>query len=62
MAKTLPEATARKSLSLFPAAASLLLTVPNDDSGILSVIPSALFISKAVTATGSPLSSFRLRC
>ena len=48
---TLP--TARKSLSRFPAAMSLLLTVPNDDSGILSVIPSALFISKAVRATGS---------
>ena len=40
-------------LSRFPAAVSLLLTVPNDDSGILSVIPSALFISKAVRATGS---------
>ena len=37
---------------------SLLLTVPNDDSGILSVILSALFISKAVRATGSLLLSF----
>ena len=37
---------------------SLLLTVPNDDSGILSVIPSAPFISKAVRATGSLLVSF----
>ena len=32
--------------------------MPNDDSGILSVIPSARFISKAVRATGSPLLSF----
>ena len=32
--------------------------MPNDGSGILSVIPSALFISKAVRATGSPLLSF----
>ena len=42
-------------LSRFPATVSLLLTVPNDDSGILSVIPSALFISEAVSATGSLL-------
>ena len=39
-------------------AESSLLTVPNDDSGILSVILSALFISKAVRATGSLLLSF----
>ena len=32
--------------------------MPNDDSGILSVIPSTLFISKAVRATGSLLLSF----
>ena len=38
--------------------ARCLTSVPNDDSGILSVIPSALFISKAVGATGSPLLSF----
>ena len=37
---------------------SFLLTVPNDDSGFLSVIPIALFISKAVRATGSLLLSF----
>ena len=42
-------------LSRFPATVSLMLTVPNDDSGILSVIPSALFISEAVSATGSLL-------
>ena len=47
--------SARTSLSRFQAAVSLLLTVSNDDSGILSVIPSALFISKAVRATGSLL-------
>ena len=34
---------------------SSLLTVPNDDSGILSVVPIALFISEAVRATGSLL-------
>ena len=39
-------------------AVSSLLTVPNDDSGILSVIPIALFISKALRATGSLLLSF----
>ena len=36
----------------------LLLTGLNDDSGIFSVIPIALFISKAVRATGSLLLSF----
>ena len=50
--------SARTSLSRFPAAVSLLLIVPNDDSGILSVIPSALFISKAVRGIGSLLLSF----
>ena len=35
-----------------------LLTVPNDDSGILSVVPIALFISEAVRATGSLLLSY----
>eukprot|EP00450_Noctiluca_scintillans_P031051 CAMPEP_0194555686 /NCGR_PEP_ID=MMETSP0253-20130528/98365_1 /TAXON_ID=2966 /ORGANISM="Noctiluca scintillans" /LENGTH=716 /DNA_ID=CAMNT_0039403185 /DNA_START=160 /DNA_END=2307 /DNA_ORIENTATION=+ len=39
-------------------AVSSLLTVPNDDSGILSVIPIALFGSEAVRATGSLLLSF----
>ena len=32
--------------------------MPNDDSGILSVVPSALFISEAVRATGSLLLSY----
>ena len=39
-------------------AVSSLLIVPNDDSGILSVIPIALFGSEAVRATGSLLLSF----
>ena len=37
---------------------SSFLTVPNIDSGILSVVPIALFISDAVRATGSLLLSF----
>ena len=37
--------SARTSSSRFPAAVSLILTVPNDDSGILTVIPPALFVS-----------------
>ena len=32
--------------------------MPNDDSGILSVVPIALFISEAVRATGSLLLSY----
>ena len=37
---------------------SSLLSVPNDDSGMFSVMPIALFISEAVRATGSLLLSF----
>ena len=48
--------SARTSLSRFPAAVSLLLTVPNDDSGILTVIP--LVGSEAETFTRSLLLSF----
>ena len=50
--------SARTSLSRFPAAVSLLLTVPNDDSGILTVIPLALFGSEAERFTSSLLLSF----
>ena len=50
--------SARTSLSGFPAAVSLLLTVPNDDSGILTVIPLALFVSEAESFTSSLLLSF----
>ena len=39
--------SARTSLSRFPAAVSLRLTVPNDDSGILTVTPLVLFGSEA---------------
>ena len=50
--------SARTSLSRFPAAVSLLLTVPNDDSGILTVIPLVLFGSEAERFTSSLLLSF----
>ena len=44
-------------LSLFPAAVGQF-TVPNDGSGILTVIPIALFGSEAVRLTSSLLLSF----
>ena len=49
--------SAPTSLSRFPAAVGQF-TVPNDGSGILSVISIALFGSKAVRATGPLLLSF----
>ena len=48
--------SARTSLSRFPAAVGQW-TVSNDDSGILSVVPIALFGSEAVRVTGSLLLS-----
>ena len=50
--------SARTSLSRFPAAVSLLLTLSNDDSEILTVIPLALFGSEAERFTSSLLLSF----
>ena len=44
-------------MSRFPAAVGQS-NVPNDDSGLLSVIPIALFGSEAVRATGSLILSF----
>ena len=49
--------SARTSLSRFPEAVGQL-TVPNDDSEILSVVPIDLFGAEAVRVTGSLLLSF----
>ena len=44
-------------MSLFPAAVCQF-TVQNDGSGILTVVPIALFVSEAVRFTSSLLLSF----